>query len=48
MGSALAQGTGVLPNNEPDDFAAAGRPNAYGLVGGDANAGVRASGRCHR
>ena len=32
-------GTGVLLNNELDDFAAkAGAPNAYGLVGGDANA----------
>jgi gamma-glutamyltranspeptidase / glutathione hydrolase len=35
----VAQGTGVLLNNELDDFAAAhGVPNAYGLVGGDANA----------
>jgi gamma-glutamyltranspeptidase/glutathione hydrolase len=35
----VAQGTGVLLNNELDDFAAAhGAPNAYGLVGGDANA----------
>jgi gamma-glutamyltranspeptidase / glutathione hydrolase len=35
----VAEGTGVLLNNELDDFAAkAGVPNAYGLVGGDANA----------
>jgi gamma-glutamyltranspeptidase/glutathione hydrolase len=35
----VAEGTGVLLNNELDDFAAAPRvPNAYGLVGGDANA----------
>lgn len=32
-------GTGVVLNNEMDDFAAApGQPNAYGLVGGSANA----------
>jgi gamma-glutamyltranspeptidase/glutathione hydrolase len=35
----VAEGTGVLLNNELDDFAAKpGVPNAYGLVGGDANA----------
>jgi gamma-glutamyltranspeptidase/glutathione hydrolase len=35
----VAEGTGVLLNNELDDFAAAPRaPNAYGLLGGDANA----------
>jgi gamma-glutamyltranspeptidase/glutathione hydrolase len=35
----VADGTGVLMNNEMDDFAAKpGVPNAYGLVGGDANA----------
>ena len=35
----VADGTGVLLNNELDDFAAKpGVPNAYGLVGGDANA----------
>jgi gamma-glutamyltranspeptidase/glutathione hydrolase len=35
----VADGTGVLLNNELDDFAAkADVPNAYGLVGGDANA----------
>jgi gamma-glutamyltranspeptidase / glutathione hydrolase len=35
----VAEGTGVLMNNELDDFAAKpGVPNAYGLVGGDANA----------
>jgi gamma-glutamyltranspeptidase/glutathione hydrolase len=35
----VAEGTGVLLNNELDDFAAKpGAPNAYGLVGGDANA----------
>ena len=35
----VAAGTGVLLNNEMDDFAAKpGVPNAYGLIGGDANA----------
>ncbi|WP_196601455.1 gamma-glutamyltransferase family protein [Gloeocapsopsis dulcis] len=35
----VTPGTGVLLNDEMDDFAAApGIPNAYGLVGGDANA----------
>ncbi len=35
----VAAGTGILLNNEMDDFAAApGVPNLYGLVGGDANA----------
>jgi len=35
----VAAGTGVLLNNEMDDFSAkAGVPNAYGLVGGAANA----------
>ena len=35
----VAAGTGVLLNNELDDFAAKpGAPNAYGLVGGAANA----------
>ncbi len=40
LGSAfMPPGTGVLLNNEMDDFAARpGMPNAYGLVGGDANA----------
>jgi gamma-glutamyltranspeptidase/glutathione hydrolase len=34
-----AEGTGILLNNELDDFAAKpGAPNAYGLVGGTANA----------
>ncbi|MGJ8573080.1 MAG: gamma-glutamyltransferase [Hoeflea sp.] len=34
-----AAGTGVLLNNEMDDFSAKpGVPNAYGLIGGDANA----------
>jgi gamma-glutamyltranspeptidase/glutathione hydrolase len=34
-----AEGTGILLNNELDDFAAKpGAPNAYGLVGGSANA----------
>ncbi|MBK9950272.1 MAG: gamma-glutamyltransferase [Candidatus Competibacteraceae bacterium] len=39
-GSAIvAAGTGILLNNEMDDFAAKpGVPNAYGLIGGDANA----------
>ncbi len=35
----MPPGTGVLLNNEMDDFAAEpGRPNAYGLVQGEANA----------
>ena len=35
----MAEGTGVLLNNEMDDFAAKpGVPNAFGLVGGEANA----------
>ena len=35
----VAEGTGVLLNNELDDFAAkAGVPNGFGLIGGDANA----------
>jgi gamma-glutamyltranspeptidase / glutathione hydrolase len=35
----VAEGTGVLLNNELDDFAAKpGSPNAFGLVGGEANA----------
>jgi gamma-glutamyltranspeptidase/glutathione hydrolase len=35
----VADGTGILLNNELDDFAAKpGVPNAFGLVGGDANA----------
>jgi gamma-glutamyltranspeptidase/glutathione hydrolase len=35
----IAEGTGILLNNELDDFAAKpGVPNAFGLVGGDANA----------
>jgi gamma-glutamyltranspeptidase/glutathione hydrolase len=35
----VATGTGILLNNEMDDFSAkSGVPNAYGLVGGDANA----------
>lgn len=39
FGSGLvADGTGVLLNNEMDDFAAApGKPNAFGLLGGEAN-----------
>jgi gamma-glutamyltranspeptidase / glutathione hydrolase len=41
----VAEGTGVLLNNELDDFAAApGAPNAYGLVGYEANA--PAAGKC--
>ncbi len=31
-------GTGILLNDEMDDFALRGVPNAYGLTGGDANA----------
>jgi gamma-glutamyltranspeptidase/glutathione hydrolase len=35
----VAEGTGVLLNDEMDDFvASADSPNVYGLVGGDANA----------
>ncbi|MBV1776523.1 gamma-glutamyltransferase [Burkholderiaceae bacterium DAT-1] len=35
----VAAGTGMLLNNQMDDFSAkAGVPNAFGLVGGDANA----------
>jgi gamma-glutamyltranspeptidase/glutathione hydrolase len=35
----VADGTGVLLNNELDDFAAGpAAPNAYGLIGGEANA----------
>jgi len=35
----LAEGTGVLLNNEMDDFSVKpGEPNAYGLVGNEANA----------
>lgn len=34
----VVKGTGILLNDEMDDFAAApGTPNAYGLVGGEAN-----------
>ncbi|MCL1143094.1 gamma-glutamyltransferase [Shewanella gaetbuli] len=34
----VAEGTGILLNNEMDDFSAkAGVPNGYGLIGGDAN-----------
>jgi gamma-glutamyltranspeptidase/glutathione hydrolase len=34
----IAAGTGVLLNNEMDDFSAKpGEPNAYGLIGGEAN-----------
>jgi gamma-glutamyltranspeptidase/glutathione hydrolase len=35
----VAEGTGIFLNNEMDDFSAKpGTPNAYGLVGGEANA----------
>ena len=35
----VAAGTGILLNNEMDDFSAkSGVPNAYGLIGGEANA----------
>ena len=35
----VAEGTGIMLNNELDDFAAKpGAPNAFGLVGGAANA----------
>jgi gamma-glutamyltranspeptidase/glutathione hydrolase len=43
----VAKGTGILLNNEMDDFSAKpGVANAYGLVGGDANAVPPASARC--
>ncbi len=39
---AVAAGTGILLNNEMDDFAAApGVPNLFGLVGGEANSIAR-------
>ncbi len=35
----VAEGTGILLNNEMDDFSSKpGVPNAYGLIGGEANA----------
>lgn len=35
----VAKGTGILLNNEMDDFSAKpGHPNGYGLIGGEANA----------
>ncbi|MCL1157636.1 gamma-glutamyltransferase [Shewanella inventionis] len=35
----VAEGTGILLNNEMDDFSVKpGTPNGYGLIGGDANA----------
>jgi gamma-glutamyltranspeptidase/glutathione hydrolase len=35
----MAEGSGILLNNEMDDFSAKpGVPNAYGLIGGEANA----------
>ncbi|MEM9006323.1 MAG: gamma-glutamyltransferase [Cyanobacteria bacterium P01_F01_bin.86] len=35
----VAEGTGIVLNNEMDDFASApGQPNAFGLVGSEANA----------
>ncbi|MCR9070292.1 MAG: gamma-glutamyltransferase [Alphaproteobacteria bacterium] len=35
----VAEGTGIFLNNEMDDFSAKpGEPNAYGLIGGEANA----------
>lgn len=35
----VAEGTGIILNNEMDDFSSkAGVPNAFGLLGGDANA----------
>ena len=35
----MAPGTGILLNNEVDDFSAnPGVPNAFGLLGGEANA----------
>ena len=37
--SIVAPGTGIVLNNEMDDFSAKpGVPNAYGVIGGDANA----------
>ncbi len=35
----VAEGTGIILNNEMDDFSVkAGIPNAYGMIGGEANA----------
>ncbi|WP_351089919.1 gamma-glutamyltransferase, partial [Shewanella sp. S1-49-MNA-CIBAN-0167] len=35
----VAKGTGILLNNEMDDFSVKpGTPNGYGLIGGEANA----------
>ena len=45
----VAEGTGVLLNNELDDFAAEpGAPNAFGLVGATPTCPAPASGRCPR
>jgi gamma-glutamyltranspeptidase / glutathione hydrolase len=45
----VAEGTGVLLNNELDDFAAKpGAANYFGLGGGDANAPDRRSARSPR
>jgi gamma-glutamyltranspeptidase/glutathione hydrolase len=45
----VATGTGITLNNEMDDFAAKpGVPNAFGLIGGDANAVGPTSVRCRR
>ena len=45
----VADGTGVLLNNELDDFTAApGASNAFGLVGSRPICRVRANGRCPR
>jgi gamma-glutamyltranspeptidase/glutathione hydrolase len=45
----VAGNTGILLNNEMDDFSAKpGVPNVYGLVGGDATRLGRRSVRCHQ
>ena len=45
----IADGTGVLLNNELDDFAAKpGAPNAFGLSAATPMRRRRASGRCRR
>ena len=45
----VAEGTGIILNNELDDFAVKpDAPNAYGLIGYEANSRRRENGRCRR